>query len=495
MYYYNPQNGYYYYTPYPYYHPVVSPGPLPPAPYLPYVTQPNTYMASTNPNYLSYKGWPNPHSTPVDVDFSTDSNNKPETDFYPTGDEVEIIPDEWKKEPINELLENFINQNQGYNFNKVIQLGDLQKYINALNSVALIIDKTIGEALYVPAKDALGLKWPSYFSFNKVVLPKHPSLDINGAEPLWHELTHRIEDIEGDPFNKGKAYAERNIQYMEAVEENLVWLRTAEDLAKKGASIEELKRYWQRFVKGMNRYKIYNLYTGKKWGPGLEPNLKLMKDWFGFDVDLEKIQQFYASGAAGEKLKKMVTPIDGDEQPSTPTHMEYKKCIQSCYTKYKDNEQKYLQCIESCKQPPPEPIPSEPSKILKSSADKGGNKVSPYSEVKWAFAIPLNLYDTGQIAMKTDEAKLRFVAKWYWKNLTVNVQLSSAYQSENLTKDKRRLTIPYTYTWNGADHRGKTHQGKEQSKTSIDYYVKDLKEGASINIDTSSFTLQGPNKD
>lgn len=485
-----------------------------------YDTQPSPYLVPSYPNYPVYplyQGELNQYAP--DLDFPTGSNNilplDPYNGWYPTGDEVEVIPKElWEqqeakqKEAAFKLAKMYLNhfKIEGYAFSNAIKIGDEKTYKEASDFVKQIkvVDLTTKDY------DAKYSSWSKTIILSQDPIKANKLFDYDKkkdlAEDIWHELSHTVEHMNGEmewdwnPFTSPPVEEEeRNVDYMTAViTEALIWLQQAEKEAKQGASVKTLKGRWDHFVKKMNDIKSRDQFI--KYPPNL--------DWFGFDVDVEKIRIYYASGKAKEigyddvvveKLKKMVTPIDGDDQPSDSPHIEYQKCIQSCYNKYKDNEQKYIQCIQSCMQQPPEPvpkpIPSEPSKVLKTSAVKGGNKVSDFSEVKWAFAIPVNLYDTGQIAMKTNEAKLRFVAKWYWKMLTVNVQLSSAYHSEKLTEEKRRLTIPYTYTWNGVDHRGKTHEGEDQSKTSIDYYIKDLKEDAEINIDTSSFTLQGPKKD
>jgi hypothetical protein len=194
------------------------------------------------------------------------------------------------------LMSQYMGQFQKAGFAKVSSIGNLATYRLALSDVKIEINKKLkAVAVYDPVK-------------NKLILSADPRTVAPAnryawGETIWHEVTHKIEDNNGDIGLFDNAdYAERNIDYMTHIARSMAMLERLEAKAKAGASQADLKKIWDAFVKQLNIAK--NLPSPKRYPPDLN---KLQK-WFGFKVNEADIRKFYANGGGGAALKKLFTP-------------------------------------------------------------------------------------------------------------------------------------------------------------------------------------------
>ncbi|MGE5373002.1 MAG: hypothetical protein ACM3QZ_13585 [Solirubrobacterales bacterium] len=182
-------------------------------------------------------------------------------------------------------VKTYLHQYDKCGFSKAISLGKESTYRSALVDVEVKVDSKLKSvALYDPNKKELTLSKS----------PDKPQADVN--ESIWHELTHRIEDNNGDigAFDSD-AYAERNIDYMTRVTDSLNVLEMMEKQARKGGDPEQVKKKWDAFVRRVDEAKAAN--------PENPVNIQKLQEWSGFDVDPEKIKEVYRSGQAGPELQ------------------------------------------------------------------------------------------------------------------------------------------------------------------------------------------------
>lgn len=199
-------------------------------------------------------------------------------------------------------LSNFMKQYDKSKFSTVIKIGNIETYRSELSDVTIKVDpKMKANAMYDPSNNTL------YLSKDPAKIKESESLNL--GETVWHELTHKIENTQGDiGIFDSKNYAERNIEYMTyVVGVALPILQKME--ADKNATPEKIQQYWNLFVKKMEA-------SGKL--PELmeyPPDFKLMEKWFGFKVNQDTIKNFYLSGKAGTKLKSAIASIPKPVQP------------------------------------------------------------------------------------------------------------------------------------------------------------------------------------
>lgn len=192
------------------------------------------------------------------------------------------------------LLKQFMDQYAKAGFSKVVKLGDPVKYRAALVSVKIVIDPKLGSlGLYDPNTKTMTLsKDPGKVS-------KDQALYL--GQTIWHELTHRLEDINKDK-DGDKLYNERNTEYMtNIVDAALPVLIQMEDKANKGATESKLIEYWSNFIKRMENAK--KLEETIKY----PPDLKLMEKWFGFKVNTSEIEKMYTEGKANLSSKSRLS--------------------------------------------------------------------------------------------------------------------------------------------------------------------------------------------
>ena len=230
-----------------------------------------------------------------------------------------------RKKASLQMLKHYLDIYKKYSFGSVINLGDSKTYENALNDCFLWFIPIWGSvATYF---NSLGIKGIVVNTDPlSISLEADPSGYSNLGRVLYHEVTHRIEDIHGDiqdikkeKSSAEKLYAERNAEYMEYVASTALYnLAKAEEMVDKNPNTtpEQLRVKWDGFIKDMNIAKS-ELDETKVF----PPDLTLMKDWFGFEVDIDKILQHYASGAKGDAFKAMAEQILSEkkqEKPFTP---------------------------------------------------------------------------------------------------------------------------------------------------------------------------------
>jgi hypothetical protein len=172
-------------------------------------------------------------------------------------------------------------------FAKVVDFGNLKTYRVRLDQCRFVVDPNLGAlARYGPEK-------------NVIYISKDPR-KVTGAEAtawgetVWHEVTHAIEDSHGDDFTSSdKLHQERNTEYMaHVVKDALAALDDLELRAKAGASVEQLRGRWDKFLSEME--------AARKLPETLKfpPDLALMRKWFGFRADPDAVRNLYLTSKA-----------------------------------------------------------------------------------------------------------------------------------------------------------------------------------------------------
>jgi hypothetical protein len=185
------------------------------------------------------------------------------------------------------LLRGYLNTYQGSGFAKVTSLGDLAKYRQALVNVRIVIDpKMTALASYDPGTNTMRL------SRDPASVPA--SQRASAGQTIWHELTHKIEDVKGDWSLGNKLWDERHVEHMTLVADKaLQWLRRMEVAAERGAPPAKLAAYWDAYLRVMEE-------AGRlPESVAYPPNTAELASWFGFSVDTQRLAQMYASGRAG----------------------------------------------------------------------------------------------------------------------------------------------------------------------------------------------------
>jgi len=202
-----------------------------------------------------------------------------------------------------DIMKGFMGKWDKDGFAKVTDLGAGTRYRVRLAQCKIVVNPNLRDkdgktpnALYGPA--------PNVITFSKD--PRRLKAGDRDAwgETVWHEVTHALEDSGGDDMtNSDRLYNERNTEYMASVaKEALPWLDQLEKKAKAGASVAQLRDYWQKYLEKMD-------YAAKKLAETAKypPDLALMKRWFGFSVDPAAIQKMYLTDKAfsGDEWKNL----------------------------------------------------------------------------------------------------------------------------------------------------------------------------------------------
>jgi hypothetical protein len=126
-----------------------------------------------------------------------------------------------------------------------------------------------------------------------------PEVD-NFRITLWHELTHRLEDKNGDftvPRAGERGYGERNTEYMEAIHQALLALRSFEMRLRPGGGSRdpaELRALWQaverRFLEGSDNEGTRTI----------DFTTDTLEAWNRFHVHLDELRRHYQNGACGD---------------------------------------------------------------------------------------------------------------------------------------------------------------------------------------------------
>lgn len=213
------------------------------------------------------------------------------------------------------LVSDYMTRFDNYAFSKsgAATMCSKDKYMNALANVDVVYDPNL--------KKANAEYRPGYVSkltgenVRGQIIIKHDIVknpNVQGmSETLWHELTHAIEDQNGDfdnPNSGDVKYDERNIEYMEQCITAMDMLRSLELGAGKNEDYETLKTRYEKFIKQFDNAK--NLEVTKAY-PADEA---LLRGWFGFSLRPDKVMEYYASGAAGENLKKFAVEYSDEKR-------------------------------------------------------------------------------------------------------------------------------------------------------------------------------------
>jgi hypothetical protein len=192
----------------------------------------------------------------------------------------------------NSLMQSFMQRLDKQGFAEVVDFGRSTTYKVALLHCRIVLDPSL--------KDAIATYGPKS---NVLTLSKDPRTAKGLAkqtwgETLWHEMTHALEDANGDDFTSSdKLYQDRNTWYMKYTVVAFNWLVEMEQRAKAGGSVAQLRTCWNKYLEGMQYAN--NLEETKKF----PPDLALMRKWFGFRANTDEIKALYLNDKAfsGEK--------------------------------------------------------------------------------------------------------------------------------------------------------------------------------------------------
>lgn len=201
--------------------------------------------------------------------------------------------------------------------------------------------------------------------------------------------------------------------------------------------------------------------------------------------------------AEQEKLNEDIAKFMSMEIPEIvpdedKNHEEYKKCIQSCYDKWKNNEPMYLKCISECMKKP------DKEKELIHSEELAVRNTDSYigNEEYWGAAFYLDIYNNGDISIR--KKGLYCYAPGKWKDLNVDVMLVSIETRE--VQSKTELIVKYKGNWSGVIKKGykpyyKNLSGDDEYIKSIDISKKGIPKGEfRIKNGALSYTLDECNK-
>lgn len=201
------------------------------------------------------------------------------------------------KDAARELMLEMMGIYKGAYFDSVAHYGDESIYKNALDAANVKYNPKL-EALaeYDPGTNTLSFS----FDPSAVIKTATPADRKAYGEKIYHEVTHKIEDIHKDTgIFQSKAYKERNIEYMFNVYQlAFPKLKMLEDAAIKGAPDSKLQEIWDAFLR--------DLENAKKLPETLAypPDATLLKSWFGFEVSPDALINHYISTGEPKRLKE-----------------------------------------------------------------------------------------------------------------------------------------------------------------------------------------------
>lgn len=210
---------------------------------------------------------------------------------------------------VMEHLYLFLHQFDQDCFGRVAKLGDGDVYRSAISEVEIAIYPSLSSnALYSSAGILSG---PSLTLSRD---PRTVSGDWAFQQTIWHELTHRREDANGDfsaPQAGQKAYDERNADYMSQVSSDLKAFQNIEAGVRNGQPLPYLQKVWRDHIANMR-----NAEARGAWG-SMPPDLDQLESWTGFRARADEIEALYASGACGDVMQAIVGGSDlGTPSPS-----------------------------------------------------------------------------------------------------------------------------------------------------------------------------------
>ena len=209
-----------------------------------------------------------------------------------------------------EVMKKWMQRYDKDGFAKVVDYGGSKTYRVRLAQTRILVNPNLPPspidgrpplATYDPVTDTISfLKDPR----------KAPEAEKDAlGKTVWHEVTHALEDKNGDDFtNDDPLYQDRNIYYMESVVEvALPFLDRLELNAKAGESVEKLRGYWDKYL--AETEAAAKLPETLKY----PPDLALMRKWFGFRADPAEVKALYLtdkafSGKEWKNLREALTP-------------------------------------------------------------------------------------------------------------------------------------------------------------------------------------------
>lgn len=193
---------------------------------------------------------------------------------------------------VSDAVTAFVYQFDSSCFSKVVSLGNPDLYRAALEGVSISVDPALSaNAVYNPGGPSITL------SFD----PRSEGADLNRQQTIWHEATHRIEDMNWDtldPRSLDAEFGERNVEYMQDEVVALNLLQRIEARAQAGAPVEELRRDWDTFMDFHRQ-----AFDMRSYGP----DLGALETWTGFQVNSDDLESFYRLGGCGDAMRQIFT--------------------------------------------------------------------------------------------------------------------------------------------------------------------------------------------
>ncbi|MCX6363693.1 MAG: DUF1566 domain-containing protein [Actinobacteria bacterium] len=214
------------------------------------------------------------------------------------------------KDTCSELLTICMQQYDTNGFAKVVDYGNLKGYQETLGFLKVVVDPDLPPSA-IDGRPPIALYDPKTKTLAFSEDPRRPpnaAARRDLSKTVWHEMTHALEDRNGDigVFNSA-AYADRNTYYMAAAVAALQWLNELERNAEAGYSIEKLKATWEKYLEKMKGAE--NLPETLAY----PPDLKLMRKWFGFRENPDEIKALYLTNKAfsGKKWANLRKALGG----------------------------------------------------------------------------------------------------------------------------------------------------------------------------------------
>lgn len=184
------------------------------------------------------------------------------------------------EEAATRLMKARLTQYAGTRFGQAVALGDVGLYEGAIKSVKIKVDPALTPlAVYDSETETISL------SRDPRTITTAGELQ-SFSDTIWHEVTHRLEHQNGDfKADTTEAYDERNVTYMTYLYDvAFPKLREMEDRAKAGTPSAELQKFWDGFLKNLEDAKSVS---------GVPVDPRQLRSYFGFEVDLGKLETLY----------------------------------------------------------------------------------------------------------------------------------------------------------------------------------------------------------
>jgi hypothetical protein len=203
-----------------------------------------------------------------------------------------------------DVMKEFMTMWDKKGFAEVVDLGGGSMYRIRLEQCKIVLDTHLVSSDGRPLEGRYGPER------NVIYLRRDPrkataSGRIGVGNTVWHEVTHALEDRNGDDMsNADPDYQDRHTYYMDYVARTVLnYLSNLERKAASGASVADLKATWKKYQEQLT-FAAGSLEQTKKYPPDLE----LMRRWFGWTAsDREAVREMYLTDKAfaGDKWKNL----------------------------------------------------------------------------------------------------------------------------------------------------------------------------------------------